>query len=134
MPGWVDTAWKEYAKRLPVDCPLEIREVKPEPRTSGKTPAQMMLAEARRIDAALPAHTHTIALDEHGKDLTTQQLADELLRWRTTGHAVAFLVGGPDGLDPDTNNRCRQKNRTSSLTLQTVSTSCGAIVFTDVAI
>src|SRR3546814_16497895 len=86
MPGWVDTAWKEYAKRLPVDCPLEIREVKPEPRTSGKTPAQMMLAEARRIDAALPAHTHTIALDEHGKDLTTQQLADELLRWRTTGH------------------------------------------------
>src|SRR3546814_13976019 len=96
MPGWVDTAWKEYAKRLPVDCPLEIREVKPEPRTSGETPAQMMLAEARRIDAALPAHTHTIALDEHGKDLTTQQLADELLRWRTTGHDVAFLVGGPD--------------------------------------
>src|SRR3546814_13399914 len=78
----------------------------------------MMLAEARRIDAALPAHTHTIALDEHGKDLTTQQLADELLRWRTTGHDVAFLVGGPDGLDPDSKNRCRQKIRLSSLTLQ----------------
>jgi len=117
MPDWVDTAWKDYAKRLPSDCALEIREVKPEPRTSGKTPAQMMLAEAKRIDGALPAHAHAIALDEHGQDLSTQQLADELLRWRIAGHDVAFLIGGPDGLDPDLKSRCRQKIRLSSLTL-----------------
>ena len=54
MPDWVETAWNDYAKRLPPDCALELREIKPEPRTSGKTPAQMMAAEAKRIDAALP--------------------------------------------------------------------------------
>ena len=49
MPAWVDEAWRDYAKRLPPDCALDLREIKPEPRTGGKTPAQMMAAEARRI-------------------------------------------------------------------------------------
>ena len=42
MPDWVETAWADYAKRLPADCALELREIKPEPRTTGKTPAQML--------------------------------------------------------------------------------------------
>lgn len=117
MPGWVDEAWKEYAKRMPSDCALEIREIKPEPRTSGKTAAQMMQAEARRIEAAIPAHAHAVALDEHGRDITTRQLADALQEWRTLGHDIVFLVGGPDGLDTDLKHRCRQRIRLSSLTL-----------------
>ena len=71
MPDWVETAWADYAKRLPVDCALELREIKPEPRTTGKTPAQMMAAEAKRIEAALPAGALRLALDERGRDLTT---------------------------------------------------------------
>src|SRR3546814_20776504 len=43
MPEWVETAWYDYAKRLPSDCSLELKEIKPEPRTSGKTPAQMKI-------------------------------------------------------------------------------------------
>lgn len=118
MPGWVDTAWQDYAKRLPADCALELHEIKPEPRTSGKTPAQMMRAEAKRIEHALPGgDVQVIALDEHGRDLTTRQLADELLNWRAAGNDVAFLVGGPDGLDADLKQRCRRKIRLSSLTL-----------------
>src|SRR5690606_40537292 len=66
MPAWVDEAWKDYAKRLPPACALELREVKPEPRTSGKTPAQMMAAEARRIEAVLPPACHRVALAERG--------------------------------------------------------------------
>jgi 23S rRNA (pseudouridine1915-N3)-methyltransferase len=117
MPGWVDEAWEEYARRMPSECALEIREIKPEPRTSGKTAVQMMQAEARRIEAAIPAHAHTVALDEHGRDITTQQLADTLQEWRTLGHDIAFLVGGPDGLDAGLKRRCRQRIRLSSLTL-----------------
>ena len=29
MPDWVETAWNDYAKRLPPDCALELREIKP---------------------------------------------------------------------------------------------------------
>ena len=54
MPDWVQIAWDDYAKRLPPDCALELREIKPEPRTSGKTPAQMMAAEAKRGQLGAP--------------------------------------------------------------------------------
>ncbi|MBF6617875.1 MAG: 23S rRNA (pseudouridine(1915)-N(3))-methyltransferase RlmH [Candidimonas sp.] len=117
MPDWVETAWREYARRLPADCPLEIREIKPEPRTSGKTPGQMMHAEARRIEAAIPAHAYRIALDERGKDMTTMALAQDLERWRGSGQDIVFLIGGPDGLDPQLKLSCPGRLRLSSLTL-----------------
>lgn len=117
MPGWVETAWDEYARRLPSDCSLELKEVKPEPRTSGKTAAQMMQAEARRIEAAIPAHAMRIALDEHGKDMDTMGLARQLEGWRGSGQDIAFLVGGPDGLDAALKQSCNGRLRLSSLTL-----------------
>ena len=117
MPRWVEDAWQDYAKRLPADCSLVLREVKPEPRTSGKTPAQMMLAEAQRIEASLPLKARIIALDEHGRDLTTMKLADELQKWRGDGQDIAFLIGGPDGLDSQLKRRCDSLIRLSSLTL-----------------
>ncbi|ANN72835.1 23S rRNA (pseudouridine(1915)-N(3))-methyltransferase RlmH [Bordetella bronchialis] len=117
MPGWVETAWEDYARRLPPDCALELREVKPEPRTSGKTPAQMMAAEARRIEAAAPAAATRIALDERGRDLTTAALAKTLEQWRGQGRDVALLVGGPDGLDAALKSSCDGLIRLSSLTL-----------------
>ena len=117
MPDWVNTAWKDYAKRLPQDCALELIEIKPEPRTSGKTAAQLMAAEARRIEAALPASCHRVALDERGKDLTTVQLSARLEHWRSMGQDIAFLIGGPDGLDPDLKRQCPEMLRLSALTL-----------------
>ena len=107
QPGWVETAWDDYAKRLPADCALELREIKPEPRTSGKTPAQMIAAEARRIETALPPGVLRIALDERGRDLTTVALSQQLEKWRAGGRDVAFLVGGPDGLDAALKASCK---------------------------
>ena len=117
MPDWVQIAWDDYAKRLPPDCALELREIKPEPRTSGKTPAQMMDAEAKRIEAALPGNALRLALDERGRDLTTMALSRQLEQWRSDGRDVAFLVGGPDGLDAVLKASCDGMLRLSSLTL-----------------
>lgn len=117
MPTWVTQAWDDYARRLPADCALELREIKPEPRSTGKTPAQMMQAEARRIDAAIPSGALRIALDERGRDLTTARLSAELEHWRGHGRDVAFLVGGPDGLDEELKKSCHSLLRLSSLTL-----------------
>ncbi|RTZ40911.1 23S rRNA (pseudouridine(1915)-N(3))-methyltransferase RlmH [Candidimonas sp. SYP-B2681] len=117
MPDWVETAWRDYARRMPADCAIELKEVKPEPRTSGKTAAQMMQAEARRIEAALPPSATRIALDEHGKDMDTMGLAHELENWRGSGQDIAFLIGGPDGLDAALKQSCSGRVRLSSLTL-----------------
>src|SRR3546814_18529560 len=73
MPAWVQDAWKDYAKRLPHDHAIELREIKPESRTTGKTPAQMMASEAPRIEGVVPPHALRLGLAEHGQDLTTQK-------------------------------------------------------------
>lgn len=117
MPAWVQDAWRDYARRLPRDCALELLEIKPEPRTSGKTAAQLMLAEAQRIEAALPPRAWRVVLDEHGQDVDTMGLARHLETWRDAGRDVAVLVGGPDGLDPQLKRRGDQTIRLSSLTL-----------------
>lgn len=117
MPDWVVEAFTDYAKRLPPDSPLELREIKPEPRTTGRTPAQMMAAEAKRIEAALPPNCLRIALDERGKDLTTMDLSHAMTQWRGDGRDVAFLIGGPDGLDGELKHACDRLIRLSSLTL-----------------
>ncbi|MFT0532277.1 23S rRNA (pseudouridine(1915)-N(3))-methyltransferase RlmH [Castellaniella hirudinis] len=117
MPAWVQDAWQDYSKRMPRDCLVELHEIRPEPRTSGKTPTQLMQAEAQRIEAALPATAWRVILDEHGQDLGTRDLARHLEAWRAAGQDIALIVGGPDGLDPALKSTARQTLRLSSLTL-----------------
>ena len=117
MPGWVDTGYEEYAKRMPRDMPLALIEVKPEPRTTGKPVAALMAAEAVRLRAALPPRCRRIILDERGADLTTRELAERLTRWAGEGDDVAFVIGGPYGLDPDIKQEATETVRLSSLTL-----------------
>jgi 23S rRNA (pseudouridine1915-N3)-methyltransferase len=117
MPGWVEEGFTEFAKRMPRDCPLQLIEVKAEPRTSGKTPAAMMSAEAERLRSALPARRRLVVLDEHGDDLTTRALSDRMRRWMGEGDDVAVVIGGPDGLDPAFKGEAHERIRLSSLTL-----------------
>jgi 23S rRNA (pseudouridine1915-N3)-methyltransferase len=117
MPSWVDEGYREYAKRMPVGTTLELVQIKPEARTSGKTVAQMLATEAGRIRAALPKGGRVIALDERGKDLGTAALAGELARWMQAGGPAAFLIGGADGLDAALKKTCSMQLRLSSLTL-----------------
>jgi len=117
MPDWVNAGWRDYARRLPAEYALELREIKPEPRASGKTSAQLMQAEAARLRAALPPDAIIAALDEHGRDLTTATLAQQLQGWRDEARNVAFLIGGPDGLDEALKREAHARLRLSSLTL-----------------
>ncbi len=117
MPHWVDEGFAEYAKRMPREMPLQLVEVKPEPRTTGKSVPAMMKAEADRLRAALPAQCHRVVLDERGTDLTTRGLSERLARWAEGGEDVAFTVGGPDGLDDSIKQSADETMRLSSLTL-----------------
>lgn len=117
MPAWVEDGFREFAKRLPRDCPLELVEVKAEPRTTGKTSAAMMAAEAERLRAAIPARRRLVVLDERGDDVSTRQLSQRLAKWKDGGDDVVFVIGGPDGLDPALKDEAHEKLRLSSLTL-----------------
>lgn len=56
--------------------------------------------EADRILARLPEGAAVIALDERGKNLTSQEFAQRLVDLRDAGHRhLALVIGGPDGHD-----------------------------------
>ena len=117
MPSWVDTAFDDFAKRMPRELPLQLVEIKAEPRTTGKTVEAMMALEAARIEAALPPRCRRVILDERGEDLTTKALDKRLERWQDGGDDIAIVVGGPDGLDPALKASAHETMRLSSLTL-----------------
>ena len=117
MPGWVDTAFEEYAKRMPGEMKIVLREVKPEPRSSSKTAATVMAIERERIEAACPKGSLLIALDERGRELSTMALSEQLDQWRHAGRDVALVIGGADGLDAGLKARADGLIRLSSLTL-----------------
>lgn len=117
MPDWVLSAWDDYAKRLPPDWAVTLKEIKPEPRTSGKTPQQMMAAEAKRIEVAIPEQSLRVILDEHGRDLTTQAFATRLNTWHQASHNITIIIGGPDGLDQDLKSSSDASIRLSSMTM-----------------
>ncbi|MGU7781907.1 23S rRNA (pseudouridine(1915)-N(3))-methyltransferase RlmH [Burkholderia sp. PU8-34] len=117
MPGWIASGFDEYAKRMPPELRIELREIKPELRSGGRSAESVMAAERQKIEAALPKNARIVALDERGRDWTTMQLAQALPGWQQDGRDVAFVIGGADGLDPELKGRADLLLRISSMTL-----------------
>lgn len=116
QPAWAETAYEEFAKRFPPELKLELKAVKAEPR-GGRSTAQLMAAEAQRLEAGIPKGARRIVLDERGDRVTTVQLAERLQRWMGEGRDAALLIGGPDGLDPALKATADESLRLSDLTL-----------------
>ena len=116
MPSWVDQGCAEYLKRMPREATLEIIELKSDKRTSGKTGDQVREAEARRIVEAAGGDL-LIALDEHGQQPTTLQLADKMKQWLVGGRDIALAIGGADGLHAQVKQAAQWQWSLSHLTL-----------------
>jgi 23S rRNA (pseudouridine1915-N3)-methyltransferase len=117
MPAWIESGFTEYSKRMPVECRIILKEIKPVDRSGSKTAQTVMSLERSKIEAVIPKQTRLIALDEHGKDLTTMQLSQLLTEWQQEGGDTCFVIGGADGLDAELKARANLKIRLSSLTL-----------------
>ena len=84
-----------YLKRLP--WPVSLEEI-----DDRKAPGQghQKAWEAERILEKLPAGGIVYALDERGKNLSSQELVDALGQARDLDTPISFIIGGADGLDP----------------------------------
>ena len=81
--AWAQAACAEYAKRVRGKLPLDLVEVKDD-------------AELQR---KLPPRQKLWALDERGKQLSSEELAAALQKVMNGGEqGIAFVIGGADGL------------------------------------
>lgn len=117
MPSWIESGFNEYAKRMPPELRILLKELKPVERVSSNTAEIAMQIERTRIETVLPKGARIVALDERGIDLTTMQLSQLLTQWQQDGRNVVFVIGGADGLDPLLKARADVLIRISSLTL-----------------
>ncbi len=71
MPGWVQQGYDEYAKRLPRECELLLKEIAPGKRGKNSDVVRIVKEEGERMIAAIPQSAHIVALDIPGKPWTT---------------------------------------------------------------
>lgn len=101
MPGWVNEAWTEYARRMPPNLGLSLREITLGKRGKNADTRRLKANESRALYAAMPARARIIALDVKGQSWSTEKLAENLEDWMGDGRDVGFMIGGPDGISAD---------------------------------
>jgi len=116
MPAWVDSGFREYAKRMPQECSLNLLEIDPVTRAKGVATARASAIEGQRLLNAVPKGARVIALDVRGRSWDTQDLARGLRQWMMDGKDLALLVGGADGLSEDCLDQADQRWSLSPLT------------------
>jgi 23S rRNA (pseudouridine1915-N3)-methyltransferase len=80
--------------------PLTVLEVA---ESKATTAGARIQAEAEALLAKVPSSHRLVCLDRQGEALSSAAFAELLAKWRDGGaEGVAFLIGGADGLPPET--------------------------------
>ena len=116
MPGWVQHGYNEYAKRLPGECELILKEIAPGKRTKNSDTFRIVSDEGERMLSVLPDKAHVVTLDIDGKLWDTMQLAETMRHWQENTPRIALMVGGPEGLSPAVKELARESWSLSKLT------------------
>ena len=104
----------DYAERLSHFVRCEVTEL----RDPGRVDKTGIDKETKRISDALRPGATTVLLDPDGSQWTSQQLADQVRSWESSGiKEVAFVVGGPHGVTPEFAARADKRWSLSRLTL-----------------
>lgn len=114
---WINAAVDQYSKRLNKEITLQLLEMAAESNAKNLSAAEIKSKEANRIRTKLPEQNHIIALDEHGKSISTIGLSNEMQSWLNHGQSISFIIGGAEGLDADLINQADENWSLSALTL-----------------
>lgn len=105
----------EYTKRITAPYSLSTEIIAP----AGVTDRENSRAiESEKIVSKISSNDYVIILDEHGKDMTTVQIADTIDRLLTQGFKrIVFIIGGSYGLHDRVINQGNLKLRLGAITL-----------------
>ncbi|WP_426959983.1 23S rRNA (pseudouridine(1915)-N(3))-methyltransferase RlmH [Muricoccus radiodurans] len=92
--------------------PLVLREI---PEGQG-APVEIRRREAAAILSALPDGALAVAMDLGGEAPDSEGLAAMATGWAESGRALAFVIGGAEGLDPVVLARADQRLSLGRLT------------------
>jgi len=104
--AWLKQASEEYAGRIGRHFTMEIVELKEEKGGRRSDVQGLLRREGERILDKIPDQAFVVVLDERGKQLGSEQLAEKLAeRMLHGGQPWCLVIGGPYGLDPEVKQR-----------------------------
>lgn len=105
MQSWVYDGVENYTRRLPRHIRVELEEIPGATRTPKGDPAPAIRREAEQLLRRARGADRIIALDQTGRQWTTEELAEQMRDWLARDPKVVLMIGGADGLG----NICRQR-------------------------
>ena len=104
---------RKAGKSLGLDGPTMLDYAESRARSADERKSQ----EADQLLKALPSGCMIVALDEHGKNLSSEAFAKLVDKERNAGTpAMAFVIGGPDGHGQDLLAKAHVKLALGSMT------------------
>lgn len=102
-PGWIKQGFEEYLTRLKHYLPCSVREIVPgNPLPANKA----MEKEGRQILDKITSRDWVVLLDEHGKGLTSTELATLIgKRMNDVGGNMVVVTGGAFGVSDEVRGR-----------------------------
>lgn len=117
QPPWVDTAFSDYAARLPRQWQFRLEEIATAQRKKS-APAEIAVSvEGEKLLAKLKPAEFVVLLDESGRQFSSRELAGKLDEWQAVGQDIVFIIGGPDGVSTEVRQRANLIWSLSKLTL-----------------
>lgn len=116
MPDWIQTGINHYQKQLPTQLNFSLIALEAQKR-KGKNIAQIKELEGELILKVVKDSHLVIAFDEHGKQNTTKDIAQNLSNWQQSGDTISLIIGGADGLSDAVKSHANLLWGLSNLTL-----------------
>jgi 23S rRNA (pseudouridine1915-N3)-methyltransferase len=117
---YIQEGIKEFSKRLSRYCKLNIIELEDEKAPETLSEKDMIIVKAKegeRILNKIPSNSFVIALVIHGKQLTSETLAEKIEEIMVNGqNDITFIIGGSLGLSPEVISRSDFKLSFSKMT------------------
>ena len=116
--GYAQEGCALFERRLGNLARYELVELRDAKRGKNPQPAKWRREESTRIRQALRQAPLWVALDERGESWTSRQLARFIQDAQNRAYqTLPFVVGGPDGLDPELRSEAPRKLCLGAMTL-----------------
>lgn len=116
MPAWVNEGTQSYLQRIRGNSSANLLEVSAKKRSKHADISRVLQQEGEAILKHVSSDTRLICLDRPGKAYDSMQVAKKIRDWQQLGQAVAFAIGGPEGLDSAVMQRADESWTLSKMT------------------